>query len=272
MANDEIRQRALGAVLRNALLSWQVGLTLVFTLVLYFAVDVSGTLPFWQDWFWLVGGAAAAVAFVLATLSDPEAAQEAVTREFEKKYDLGRIKGDVARKHVRDALEYRRNMMVLAKRASGSLRMNLMTTVDDVSDWVGHMYDLALHIDAFEDNELVERDRKLVPQQLEKVRQRITVERDPNVKSDLERQATQLQQQLDNLNATVNSVKRAEIQLESTLASLGTMYAQMARLGTKEVDSGRAQRLRQDIQEEVAGLQDTIDAMGEVQAQQLRVQ
>ena len=75
-----------------------------------------------------------------------------------------------------------------------------------------------------------------------------------------------------NLEATRNSVKRAEIQLESTLASLGTVYAQMSLLGTKEVDSARAQRLRLEIQDEVASLQDTLDAMDEVQMQSLRLQ
>jgi hypothetical protein len=62
-------------------------------------------------------------------------------------------------------------------------------------------------------------------------------------------------------------VRRAEIQLETTLSSLATIYAQMARLGAKEVDSGRAQRLRLEIQDEIAGLQDTIDAMDDVQSQ-----
>jgi cysteinyl-tRNA synthetase len=271
MADNQLRQRALGAVLRNALLSWQVAFTVVFTLILYLGVDVSQTIPFWQDWMWLVGGGAAAAAFVIATMTDPQAAQDAITREFERQYDLGRIRSQVARKHVRDALEYRRNMLNLAKQAKGSLRTHLINTVEDINDWIGHMYDLALHIDSFEDNDLVDRDRKLVPQQIEKVRQRIQTERDPNVRADLERQAGQLQQQLDNLNATVNSVKRAEIQLESTLSSLGTIYAQMARLGTKEVDSARAQRMRLEIQDEVASLQDTIEAMDEVQAQSLKL-
>ncbi len=271
MADDQVRQRAVGAVLRNSLLSWQVAFTIIFTLVLYFGVGTPESMPWFQSWFWLAGGAGAAIAFVLATLTDPQAAQEAITREFEKQYDLSRIRGSVARKHVRDALEYRRNMLTLAKRARGALRTNLLNTVDDINDWIGHMYDLAQHIDAFEDNALVERDRRVVPQQIEKVRQRLNVERDPVVRTDLERQIEQLQQQLDNLNATINSTKRAEIQLESTLSSLGTIYAQMARLGTSEVDSGRAQRLRLEIQDEVASLQDTIEAMDEVQAQQLQL-
>jgi hypothetical protein len=43
----------------------------------------------------------------------------------------------------------------------------------------------------------------------------------------------------------------------------------MSHLGTKEVDSARAQRLRLEIQDEVASLQDTLDAMDEVQMQKL---
>lgn len=274
MASSErssIRQRALGAVFRNALLSWQVGLTVLITFVLYFFIGGNIAIPGWQDWFWLVGGGFAAVSFLLAVMTDPESSQAAVSREFERQFDLGTIRNRVARKHLQDALEYRRNMLTLAKAAKGSLRTHLITTVDDVNDWVGHMYDLAKHLDGFEDNDLVRRDREQVPQQIQKVKTRLEREQDAVVRRDLERQVANLEQQLMNLDATINSARRAEIQLESTLSSLGTVYAQMARLNTNEVDSGRAQRLRLEIQDEVAGLQDTIDAMDEVQTQQLKL-
>ena len=73
----------------------------------------------------------------------------------------------------------------------------------------------------------------------------------------------------NNLNATVHSGKRAALSLENTLSSLGTVHAQMALLGTRKVDSTGARRLRQDIREEVSSLQDTLEAMDEVQAQRL---
>jgi hypothetical protein len=102
---------------------------------------------------------------------------------------------------------------------------------------------------------------------IRKTTQRLQREQDENVRRDLERQLAQYEQQQSNLDAAFNGARRAEIQLQSTLSSLGTIYAQMSRLGTAEVDSGRAQRLRLEIQEEVAGLQDTIEAMEEVQSQ-----
>ncbi|NWG16145.1 MAG: hypothetical protein HXY41_05875 [Chloroflexi bacterium] len=267
-SSDVVRERATGAILRRAVLSWQTAITLVITLVLFFGVQITN-IPFWQQWFWLVLGALAEGAFIVSNLTDPEATQQAIASEFESRYDLRGIKSAVSRQRLQSALEYRRNMLSLVKRHKGAMRLSLQQTVDDINDWIGHMYDLALHIDAFDNNELVERDRRMVPQQLDKARIRLERERDPDVRRELELQIQQLEQQLSNLDATVNSVKRAEIQLESTLSSLGTIYAQMSLLGTKEVDSARAQRLRLEIQDEVASLQDTIDAMAEVQTQRL---
>lgn len=270
-SSNPVRERATGAVLRSAVLSWQTILTLVVTLILFFGVQINN-IPGWQQWFWLVLGGLAEGGFILSNLSDPEATSRAIAREFTEKFDIGQIKSSVSRQRLKSALEYRQNMEMLAKRQQGAMRVNLEQTVADINDWIKHMYDLALHIDAFEDNELVERDRKMVPQQIRQTETRLNIERDPAVRQDLEEQLGRLKQQLANLEQTANSVKRAEIQLESTLSSLGTIYAQMALLGTKEVDSSRAQRLRLEIQDEVAGLQDTLAAMDEVQSQRLQLQ
>ena len=266
---EKVRQRALGAIISQALLRWESLVTIVLTAILF--LFVKDPFPWWQDWFWLVGGAIAEIALVASTLTDPDATQRAISREFESNFDLNTIRNRVSRERLRDALVYRRNMLKLVKAHKGALRVSLQQTVDDINDWIGHMYDLAQHIDAFEGNELVGRDLKMVPQQIDKTKIRMEREKSPEVRRDLERQIQQLEQQQANLQATVNSVKRAEIQLESTLSSLGTIYAQMSLLGTKEVDSSRAQRLRLEIQDEMAGLQDTIEAMDEVQAQSLQL-
>jgi hypothetical protein len=271
---NEVRRRAFGSILSNAIFRWESLVTLVVTGILFlFVKDISLPLgiPF-ESWYWLVVGAIAEGALVISALTDPEAEAEAVARAFEQKFNLSKIRSDVSRRRLEQALEYRRNMRKLADRHGGALRVSLLQTVNDVSQWIAHMYDLALHIDAFESDDLVKGDRRTVPQQVEKARQRLAIEADPAVKRDLQEQIRTLQVQLENLESTTNSVKRAEIQLDSTLSSLGTVYAQMSALGTKEVDSARAQRLRNDIKDEVNGLQDTIAALDEVQAQRLRLQ
>jgi hypothetical protein len=267
MAENNVRNRALGAVIFNALTRWESLLTIGLTAAL--VITQPQPFPWWQPAFWLVGGALAEIALVISAITDPEAARQAVAREFEQKFDLRQVKSGVSRQRLQDAMEYRRNMATLAGRHRGAMRVSLEQTASDVDNWISHMYDLALHIDAFEENDLVRRDRSQVPQQIAAARRRLQSETDPTVRRDIETQLEQLQRQLDNLQATENSAKRAEIQLESTLTALGTVYAQMSLLGTKEVDSARAQRLREDIKDEVAGLQDTIEALDEVQAQRL---
>ncbi len=270
--SDEVRQRALGAILRNAFLRWETLVTLLITLILFFFVDISGQIAFWQPWMWLILGGITEAALIISTLTDPNAAQAAVNREFENKYDPRSIRNVTSRQRVLDAMQYRRNMLELTGRHQGAMRVHLRQTVSDIDDWIRQMYSLALHIDSFESNELVERDRKLVPQQLEKAKIRHEREDSPEVRRELENQIMLLEKQVANLEANVNAIKRAEIQLESTLSSLGTVYAQISLLGTKEIDSSRAQRLRLEIQDEISGLQDTIEAMDEVQAQSLRLQ
>ncbi|MBL8131312.1 MAG: hypothetical protein JNL42_05605 [Anaerolineae bacterium] len=269
MAQDSVRGRLTGAMLTNALLRWESLLTILFTLFVFFAFP--NPFEWWQNWFWLVGGLIAEGALVVSTLSDPDAAADALARQFESKYDLDAIKSPVARERLKRAMDYRRSMLKLAQGRSGVMRLQLQDTVNDVDDWIGHMVDLAEHIDSFDANRLVDEDRRAVPQQLEKVKIRLSREQDETVKKDLQEQLDRLQLQLDNLNATANSIKRAEIQLDSTLSSLGTIYAQMSRLGAQDVDSSRAQRLRLEIRDEVTSLQDTIDAMNEVHQQRLRL-
>lgn len=270
---DEVRQKVLGTLVTNAVLRWESLVTILVTAILFLFVNDLSIGPIdWQPWFWLVLGALAEGALIFSTITDPEETQAALAREFERQYDLSHIRNRVSRERLRQAMEYRRNTLNLVKKHKGAMRMQLRSTVDDINDWIAHMYDLAQHIDSFESNEIVERDLKRVPQQIEKVQIRIQRETDPRVQADLERQLKQLEQQKLNLEATKNSVKRAEILLDSTLSSLGTVYAQMSHLGTKEVDSSRAQRTRLEIQDEIASLQDTIDAMEEVQMQSLRLQ
>lgn len=270
---NEARNKVFGTLLMNAVLRWESFVTLLITMILFLGVGpfslLGVTLP---AFVWLLLGGAAEGALVLSMLTDPEEAQEALAKEFEKKYDLSYVRNSVSRERLRTAMEYRRNMLKLLKRHTGGMRVELRDTLNQVNNWIAAMYDLAIHIDSFEGNELVERDIRMVPQQIEKVRIRIDRESDERVREDLERQLRLLQQQKANLEQTRNSIKRAEIQLETTLSSLGTVYAQMSLLGTRgSVDGSKQQRMRHEIQDEVMSLQDTIEAMEEVQGQMQRL-
>ncbi len=90
MAENEIRSRATGAVITNALFRWESLVTIALTAILF--LFVPAPFPWWQAWFWVVAGLIAEVALVASALTDPNASAEAIAREFEAKYDLREIK------------------------------------------------------------------------------------------------------------------------------------------------------------------------------------
>src|SRR5215207_1406992 len=97
MENDT-KRRALGAIISNALFRWETAVTLALTAILF--LFVPQPFPFWEPWFWLVGGAIAEAALVITTMTDPAAAQEAVSRGFENQYDLRQIRNPVSRQRL----------------------------------------------------------------------------------------------------------------------------------------------------------------------------
>ena len=263
--NNEARQKVFGTLLASALLRWETLVTVMVTAILFlFVQDVN--LPFleWQPWFWLVLGALAEGVLVASTLSDPEATEQALAEDFEREYDLRNIRNRVSRDRLRDAFEYRRNMLKLADVARGAMRTRQRNLISGINDWIAHMYNLATRIDHFENNDLAARDLQQVPRKIQSVKQRIRTEADDRTRYDLQQQLKLLQKQLVSLEASASIIKRAEIQLESTLSALGTVYAQMSLLGTKDTDSTKGQRLSVEIKDEIDKLQDTIDAMDEV--------
>jgi len=264
--NSEARQKVFGTLLANALLRWETLVTLMVTLILFLFVG-NVSLPFieWQPWFWLVLGGLAETILVASTLTDPEATEQALAEDFEREYDLRNIRNRISRERLRDAFEYRRNMLKLADAARGAMRTRKRTLISDINDWIAHMYNLANRIDYFENNDLAARDLQQVPRKIAKVKNLIKNDKNEQTRRDRLLQLELLQKQLVSLEASARTIKRAEIHLESTLSALGTVYAQMSLLGTKDTGSTRGQRLSVEIKDEIDKLQDTIDAMDEVQ-------
>jgi hypothetical protein len=261
-ASEQIQQRALGAMLTDAFFTWPSAVNIAFSLVMFFLVPP--LFSWWQPWFWLVFGVVAEAIYLVATLTDPVASQQAVSRMLMERFDPGDIKNPSARQRLQKALEYKKNIDAFVSRQTGAMKVSLSQTANEINDWIELIYRLAKSIDTFEANAIIDRDRRAVPTELENLKRRLAVETDPGVKAELEEAVAIRQQLLDNLKSIESSVKRTDIKLDNTLAQLSTVYAQMQLLDTKAVDSGRAQRLRSQIQDEIASLSDTISSMDDV--------
>ncbi len=260
---DEMRERAWKAILTNAFFSIESALIIAISIALFGL----GFAPFeaWQAWYWLVFGAVAEVLYLGATVSDPDANQKIVSEMLSERFDPNDIRNPAARDRLKRALEYQRLIVETSRRFTGPTRRSIEATADEVSDWVEQIYHLAKRLDSFEENPIINRDRRMVPHDLKDLQRRLARETDPVVRAELEEAIQTKETQLANLRTLENNIKRADIQLDHTLSALGTVYAQVQLIDARDVDSARTRRLQDEIREEVLSLADTIAAIDEVQ-------
>lgn len=263
-ANQQMRERAWSAILGNAFFSIESAVIIAVSILLF----GFGYAPFevWQSWYWLIFGLVAEALYLGVTVSDPKVAQRAVSQMLTDRFDPEDIRNPIARDRLKRALEYRRLINETAMRHSSSMRQHIEATSSEINDWIEQIYMLARRMDAFEENAIIGRDRRMVPLDLQSLRRRLEKEEDPGVRGELEEAIQTKETQLANLRSLENNVKRADIQLDHTLSALGTVYTQVQLIDTKDMDSAHARRLQDEIREEVLSLQDTISAIDEVQS------
>jgi hypothetical protein len=259
-------KQVYGRLVKSALMSPQSASILVVALIgLGLQINVLGASPA----LWLVLGIAGILLYTLATLTDTNAVSHALNHLFLYEFNPADIKNLRARQRLQQALEYVETLQKLGARQGGALRLQIESTIGEIQAWLEQIYKIARRIDLYEDNTLINRDRARVPDELKMLRQRLENESDERVKAELAETIRLRETQLANLKALETNIKRADIQLDNTVAALGTIYAQVQLLDAKEVDGWRANRLREQIHDEVLSLKDTIDALDEVQSANL---
>jgi hypothetical protein len=260
---DELEKKAARAILTRSFYRWESAAIIALTLVLLFLIPKP--LPFWQPWFWLVLGAMGEIGLVWSSLKDPEFRAKAVAEMFREKFRPRQIRNERLRRQVEKALEYRDRIDgVIGQNREGVLRQHLQDVSRDITAWVENVFRLARRLDDYHTDDMIHQDVQAVEPAIENLKRRLALEDDDTVKRQISQAIAQRQIQRDNLRKLQNVMERAEFQLESTLTAMGTVYSQMMILGSRDVASGRAQRLQQDIADQVQALQDVVITMDEV--------
>jgi hypothetical protein len=112
-------------------------------------------------------------------------------------------------------------------------------------------------------DETIQRDTQTVPAAIENLQQRLDTEDEPTIKQQLHRTLSIRQKQLESLDALENTIKRAEIQIESTLSQMGTIYSHIL-TGQSASDVADYNRITANVDEEVRLLEDRLAALREV--------
>jgi hypothetical protein len=134
---------------------------------------------------------------------------------------------------------------------------------EQVEHWIQTIEALVRRVGSIREDHVIRRDLQTVPQAVKELEARLETEIDPTIRRQLERTLANRQKQLEALQELQTTVRRAEIQIESTLSQLGTIYSQLL-TGESTSDTTAYNRLSAEIDEEVGMLQDRLEALREV--------
>ncbi len=166
--------------------------------------------------------------------------------------------------HLDKARAYKQQIDSLVKAtANANTQMRLQDLADQVDEWTQAIEALARRVDNYQQNTLIHHDLETVPESIKKLEAQLAQETDGATRAELERTLASRKNQLVALQQLQNMMKRAELKIESTLSSLGTIYPQLL---TSQSTNHVADysRLSEEVDEEVRTLQDHLEALEEV--------
>jgi hypothetical protein len=264
-SGEKLEERAWRAMLAYSFFRWESAANLALTLIL--AVLLPDPFPWWRWWYWLILGGVAEALIVATSLTDQATGARVVSDMLREQFNPRRLRSEKHRERLEKALEYQRRIEAAVRDQPASvLRDRLRYMSDEVGEWIAAIYRLASRLDEYEADVVINQDMRSVPLAIKNYRQRLKQEDDEAVKEQMRQTIRSKEAQWDYLQKLQNTMEKAEFQLEQTLSALGTVYSQMLLIGARDTQGDKAQRLREDVGEQVKSLQDLIQAMDEVYA------
>lgn len=265
--HDSIERQAQRAIFEHALIRAENAVILAGAILLAFFLPspLPGMLPWWGAWTWLLLGAAGVTLMTWSSLKDPREREQAVEQLFREKYNVSGLRDRALREKLKKAEEYHVQIKAaIQSQKDGILKQRMQRTTAEIYDWIGNMVRLARRLDSFRGDPIIKGDRDGLKDSIPTLQARLQRESDPRVHQQLETTLADQRRLQGNIAELDNRMQRADLQLDSSLAALGTVYSQILLVGSKEVDSDRAERLSADIASEVTSLQDVVDSINEV--------
>lgn len=263
-ARETLERRAQKAMINHAFFRWESAVVIALTLMLtVFGPALIGSVPAWA---WLLGGLVAEATLVYSSYTDPETGRKVVAQMLQDEFQPERLNDRNLQQKIEEAFDYRSRITAAIKeRRDSVLKDNLSETARQIDVWLENIYDLARRLDRFRsEKDILLRDKNRAAASIQQLNERLQRESDPVVRKQIEETMHAKERQIATIENYEKTMERAQLQLETTLSSLGTIYSQTMLVGAKDIDSGRAKRLRQDISEEVQELDNILLAMDEV--------
>ena len=169
-----------------------------------------------------------------------------------------------ADEYRRRAADYRKQIQgIIKSRRSGLLADRLKDVLQKLTSWEERVNQLADRLTNYERDSIIRRDFKEVPDRINRLRKQAALEADPEMREQIERTEAAYEEQYRQLETLARTMRRTRLNLDDTLASMGTIYSQVQLLNAMDIDSGRATRIAEEIDAEVLRLNDVLSALSE---------
>jgi hypothetical protein len=260
---SELQRQARSAVVQNAFFRWESAVVLAGTIVL--TALFSHPFPGWPVWGWPLLGLLGLVALVFASMTSVDARAREFLRLLRQEFDPIRIRDGALRQEVEAAVEYQQHVETrTSEERSGVLRDWLVHIAERFYHWIGSIYELALKLDAYQQDELLAGEQKAVDQRVEELAARRRLERDPVIRRELDAALEVKGRQWQGLRDLDTHMEQAKLGLGQSVAALATVHSQVQLIGTADVESSRSDRLEADIGEQVDRLESLISRTTEI--------
>ena len=260
---SEIQKKAQSAILQYAIMRVESAVVIAGTILL--TVLLPRPFGWWPIWGWPILGVLALAGLVYSSITDADANAQVILNLFQEQFNPREIKDRDLRQEVETGLEYQRRIEAqIRKQRPGVMRDRLEDTAGQISEWVATIFRLAQRLDAFRGDKLLDRERQAVPKEVESLTARRKLEGNPAVQQQLDDVLDAKRKQWVALRALDARMKQAQLQLDQSLTALATIYSQVQLVDAEDVNSGRAERLRTDIKEQVDRLNDLVSSINEV--------
>lgn len=258
-----LQKEAQGLLIQYAFFRWENAVVIAGALML--SVLYPRPLPGWPFWGWLLLGIVGVGAIVYSSLTDADANARILLELMQEEFNPREVRDETLRQDVQRALEYQRRIeSQVQKQRPGVMRDRLEDTAGQLSDWVSNIFALAKRLDAYKSDALLRRERERVPEEVKNLEARLKLEQGSATSAQMEDVLAAKRNQLQSLQALHEKMRQAQLSMEQSLTALATVYSQLQLIGVQDVSSGKAERLRADIQEQVNRLNDLVASINEV--------
>jgi hypothetical protein len=162
------------------------------------------------------------------------------------------------------AQAYKRQIDALANATNDPLRKHKLRELSNkVAVWMREVETMSRRIEHLKHDPVIRNDLVNVPRAIEELTARLANERDPRVRTSIERALAARAEQMESLKRLQSLTRQAEVQLENTIATLGTIYSQALAMQSADRVADYS-HLSAEVDEQSRMLKDQLEALQEV--------